>query len=335
MSRRCRPGVQDVRCKNNKFHIFDGNEPPGDSPFPDPFVPPPKPTPEPPKPIPRGRTGSIGLSIPQILAISSGSVVAAGLLSQTTKIGSETVIETIPEVEMTAISEEAVLSTTTGYSAISQAGLSGGGEAWAGLTTEVGGGELATLSAVGEGASAIVPFEIGGEALALEATTAVAGATSGLGLGIGAIALAAPLTVYALIELTKAGLFDWYTNPGVMPEGPPYIQPPDVFASQQERMDYMIRKDESDAQYYADIQQKHDDAFNKIVDYAKTNGDPIPSNDKEANDYLTSKQTEQLQAVQSVAKANGDPIPVDIASANDYASSHSAPAPESTPAPAP
>ena len=32
------------------------------------------------------------------------------------------------EVEMTAVSEEAALSTSTGYSTISQAGLRGGGE---------------------------------------------------------------------------------------------------------------------------------------------------------------------------------------------------------------
>ena len=75
-------------------------------------------------------------------------------------------------------------------------------------------------------------------------------------------------------------------------------------------------------------------AFNKIVEYAKANGDPIPSNDKEANDYITSKQAEQLQEVQTVAAAKGDPVPVDASAAADYAKAHNSTIPDSTPAPA-
>ena len=347
MSRRCKPGVQDVRCKNNKFHLFDENQVPGSTPVPPPGPkpgptpnPPPGPTPppeppRPPPPLPQGRTGGEGLSPWGIAGIAGGSALTAARLAQAAQMGT-TAAETTAaagEVEMGLMSEEAVLSTTTGYSAISQAGLTGG-EAWAGLTTE---GELATLSAVGE-ETALIPFEIGGEALALEATGAAA-ATAGIGLGTGAaIALAAPLTVYALIEFSKNGLFDWYDNAHDT-SGPPWVEPPPMFATPDQVMAYQMAKSESDAKYYADIQQQHDDAFNKIVDYAKANGDPVPSNDKEANDYITSKQAEQLKEVQTVAAAKGDPVPVDTSAAADYAKAHNsttpAPAAPSTPAPAP
>ena len=330
MSRRCKPGTQDVRCKNNPFHIFDGNEVPGVSPSPSPTPkppgpqpPPPPPNPPPPRPLPQGRTGGAGLSPWGIAGIAGGSALTAARLAQASQMGTLSAEATAAsEIEMTAVSEEAALSTTTGYSAISEAGLSGPGDVWAGLTTEAAGeGELMSLSAVGE-ETALLPFEIGGEALALEATGAAA-ATAGVGLGTGAaIALAAPLTVYALIEFSKNGLFDWYANAHDT-SGPPWVEPPPMFASPDQVMAYQMAKSESDAKYYAAIQQEHDDAFNKIVDYAKQNGDPIPSNDKEANDYITSKQAQQLQDVQSVAKANGDPIPVDVASASDYANSHS------------
>ena len=341
MSKRCKPGVQDVRCRQNKFHIFDENQVPGITPVgptppgPGP-TPPTPPRPPPPEPLPKGRTGGSGLSPWEIAALAGGSVVSGARLAQASQMGVSTAetAAAASEIEMTAVSEEAVLSTTTGYSAISQAGLTGGESAWAGLTTEAAGeGELATLSAIteeGAAAATMVPFEIGGEALALEATGAAA-ATAGVGLGVGAaIALAAPLTVYALVEFSKNGLFDWYTNAHDT-SGPPWVEPPPMFATPDQVMAYQMAKSESDAKYYSDLQQQHDDAFNKIVEYAKANGDPIPSNDKEANDYVAVKQEEQLKAVQSVAASNSDPVPQDPKAAADYAAAHSS----STPAPAP